>query len=312
MNVLLTGASGFIGSHVLIQLLNSGHSVTALVRNAKKVSELAILPKVQVVEADITDFKTIASIVKGHDACVHVALNYNDTSAYDMLMSDTAPSIFLASECAKAGVSHFIYTSSTAANDSIYAVSNPAVIAHTNAHVTTASKHDPHTYYGATKAATENFLFGITGSTNMRVTIIRPGYTFGNPALPGGYTQPDRRFHTIAHAAANNKDIEITKNDGTQFIWAPDLASIYCHALKNNNNKKTYFGLSQSFTSWEYVALEAIRICNSNSKIILHDLGWSSFPIMFDVSDIEKDFGLQFQSIPHISTHLSFLLAQEK
>lgn len=308
MNVLLTGGTGFIGSHVLMKLLEAGHSVTVMARNTQKVPAIHSLKNTKIIEAPITDFDAIPAIVKGHDACIHVALNYNDTSAYDMLMSDTAPSIFLANECAKAGLSHFMYTSSTAANDSVYANPNPQIIENTNAHVTTASKHDPHTYYGATKAATENFLFGITGITGMNITIIRPGYTFGNPALEGGYTQPDRRFHAIALAAKQNKDIEIVKNDGTQFIWAPDLASIYTAALTSKRNKQTYFGLSDRFTSWEYVALEAIRLCNSTSKIRIQDLGWSNTPIMFDVSDIERDFGYKFSPYPHITSHISYLL----
>jgi UDP-glucose 4-epimerase len=307
MKILLTGGTGFIGSHVLIKLIELGHSVTVLARNIEKVPAIHTLPNTTVIQAQITDFETISSVVKGHDVCVHVALNYNDTSAYHMLMSDTAPSIFLANECAKAGVSHFIYTSSTATNDSIYASANPPILNNTNAHVLTSSQHAPHTYYGATKAATENFLLSITSTTGMRVSIIRPGYTFGNPAFEGAYTQPDQRFHTIVEAAKLNKDIEIIKNDGTQFIWAPDLASIYTAVLQSNYNKKIYFGLSQNFTSWEYIALQAIHICNSTSKLIIKDLGWSNNPIMFDVSDIQRDFHLQFNALPHISTHLEYL-----
>lgn len=307
MKILLTGGTGFIGSHVLMQLLHDGHSVTVLARNAHKVPALHTLPHVQVLEIGMTDFDKIKEVIPGHDACVHIALNYNDTSAYDMLINDTAPSIYLASECAKAGVSHFIYTSSTAANDSVYGASELPTIGTTNCHVTTQCKHAPHSYYGATKAATENFLFGIAGSTKMRVTIIRPGYTFGNPALEGGYTQPDRRFHTIAEAAKTGKDIELITNDGTQFIWAGDLAKIYSAVLQSNYNLHTYFGLSNCFTSWESIAIEAIKICNSQSKIILTNLGWSDKPIMFDVSDIERDFGYSFSPYPHINHHLEYL-----
>lgn len=308
MKVILTGGTGFIGSHILMQLVNAGHSVTVFARNANKVPAIQKLPQVQVLEISMTDFDKIPEAVKGHDACIHVALNYNDTSAYEMLMSDTAASIFLASECAKAGVSHFIYTSSTAANDSVYGASNLPTIGDTNCHVTTGCKHAPHSYYGATKAATENFLFGIAGQTNMRINIIRPGYTFGNPAIEGGDTQPDRRFHSIAEAAAKEQNITLTKNDGTQFIWAGDLAKIYTAVLHSNVNKHTYFGLSNAFTSWEAVAKEAITISNSKSKIILNDLGWSDKPIMFDVSDIKKEFGYDFSPYPHINDHVKYLV----
>ena len=311
MKIVLTGGSGFIGSHVLMQLLSEGHQITMLVRNANKVPTLHTIPNITVLEIGMTDFDKIPQAIQGHDACFHVALNYNDLSAYSMLMSDTAPSIFLASECAKAGIQHFIYTSSTATNDSAYGVSDLPPVGETNCHVTKNCKHNPHTYYGATKAATENFLFGIEGSTGMRVNIIRPGYTFGNPAIEGGYTQPDRRFNDIVRNIKSNKDIELIKNDGTQFIWASDLAKIYTAVLNSNFRKNTYFGLSNSFTSWIQIAQEAIQLCNSKSKIIVKDLGWSDTPIMFDVSDIKRDFGFSFSSYPHITEHLKYLLSIE-
>lgn len=309
MKVILTGGTGFIGSHVLMQLLREGHEVTVFARNTHKVPALHTTKGVSVLEIGMTDFDKIPAAIQGHDACVHVALNYNDTSAYHMLIHDTAPSIFLASECAKAGIKHFIYTSSTAANDSVYGASNLSTIGDTNCHVTTNCKHAPHSYYGATKAATENFLFGIEGSTGMRVNIVRPGYTFGNPALIGGYTQPDQRFHQIVEAAVKGLDIELIKNDGTQFIWAEDLAKIYTAILDSNLNKQTYFGLSNSFTSWQEIAEQAIKLCDSKSTIILKDLGWSNKPIMFDVSDIKRDFGYSFAPYPHIINHLEYLIS---
>lgn len=309
MNILLTGGTGFIGSYVAMQLLSENHNVTILARNANKVPAFLTMPRVQVLEIAMTDYEKITQVLQSQkfDACVHVALNYNDKSAYDMLMSDTAASIYLASECAKYGVSHFIYTSSTAANDSVYGNPSPEVLTN-GSHVTTRCKHDPHSYYGATKAATENFLWGITGVTGMRVNVVRPGYTFGNPVIEGAYTQPDRRFHEIAKNIRQGKDIEIVQNDGTQFIWAGDLAKIYTAVLNSSFNKHTYFGLSNCFTSWLNVSLTAKQLCNSQSNIIIKDLGWSDKPIMFDVSDIERDFGYSFSPYPHIAQHVEYLL----
>lgn len=310
MKVILTGGTGFIGSYVLMQLLAEGHEVTLLARNAAKVPAFTTLDRVQVVEASMTDFDKLKQVLPNHDACIHVALNYNGASAYDMLMSDTATSIFLATEAAKAGISHFIYTSSTAANDHIYSKKNPIKIGNTNCHVTINSKQNPHSYYGATKAATENFLMGIAGETSMRVNIIRPGYTFGNPVMEGAFTQPDRRFHAIVQSIVNGEELEIIKHDGTQFIWGGDLAKIYTSLLNSNYNRHTYFGLSTEFTSWHQIAVEAKKLCNSTSSIVLKDLNWSNDPILFDVSDIEKDFKHSFLPYPHITNHLQYLIQE--
>ena len=41
MNVALTGATGFIGSHILTELLEHGHEVTALVRDDDQAERVA-------------------------------------------------------------------------------------------------------------------------------------------------------------------------------------------------------------------------------------------------------------------------------
>lgn len=305
MNILLTGGTGFIGSYVLMALVQEGHSVTVLARNKQKVPALLSTKNIDVLEIPMTDYAGMAEAVQGKDCCIHVALNYNDASAYDMLQHDTAPSVFLASEAAKAGVSHFIYTSSTAALDNIYSKPNIPT-----ERILITEKQDPQSYYGATKAATENFIMAIGSQTAMKVSIIRPGYTFGNPVIPGAFSQPDSRFRSIVQAAVRGQDIEIIKHDGTQFLWAGDLAQIYIAALHSNQHKKTYFGLSNEFTSWEYIARQAVKIAKSHSKIVLIDKNWSSRPLLFDVSDCKHDFGLEFSPEPHLTNHIEYLVAE--
>lgn len=306
MKVLLTGGTGFIGSYVLMQLVKEGHDVTVLARNAQKVPAFTSMKNVDVLEVPMTDFEGTKQALQGKDACIHVALNYNDNSGYDMLMNDTAPSVFLASEAAKAGVKHFIYTSSTAALDNIYSLPDPFVNSAAQDVISAHTKQDPQSYYGATKAAVENFLLAIGSQTDMRVNIIRPGYTFGNPVVEGAYTQPDSRFKDIVQAAVSGEKLELVKNDGTQFLWGGDIAKIYTAVLNGNMQKKVYFGLSNQFTSWEFIAREAIKQSKSSSELIITDLGWSEKPILFDVSDIKKDFGFSFSPHPHIEEHVAY------
>ena len=52
-NVVLIGASGFVGTAILNELLNRGHKVTAIVRDPTKVT--ASNPNLKVVQADVTD-----------------------------------------------------------------------------------------------------------------------------------------------------------------------------------------------------------------------------------------------------------------
>ncbi|MCQ2607241.1 MAG: NAD(P)-dependent oxidoreductase [Bacteroidales bacterium] len=306
MNVLLTGGTGFIGSHVLVDLVRAGHTVTVLARNANKVPALQQMENVSVLQISLNEFDKIPAVLQGKDAVVHIALNMVGDNAYDVLMSDTVSTVFLANEAAKAGVKKFVYTSSTASVDSVYASPNPVCIKPGAASVSIDCRHDPCSYYGATKAASEDFLFAIEGQTGMKVNIIRPGYTFGNPVVPGAYTQPDTRFQDIVYKAMKGEDIKLVKNDGTQFIWADDIAKVYTRVLESDYSKKTYFALAKQFVTWEQIARDAVSVCNSNSKIIVEDLGWSDTPLLFDVSNIKDDFCLEFSAYPHIVSHLEY------
>ncbi len=307
MNIFLTGGTGFIGSHVLAKLLQNGHKVTVLARNKNKISALHKIPNVKIVEGSIGDYRLIQKSLTGHEACIHVALFWGEPGAFNMLENDTAASVYLADTAAKAGCKQFIYTSSTAVNDYFYMIPGNEREDESKL-ILINSKQKPVTYYGATKAATENFLLAISYQTNMQVNIVRPGYTFGNPAIAGAPMQADERFKNIALNAKNGQDIEIIKNDGTQFIYAGDLAEIYIRILNSNINRRTYFGLSKDFYSWHEVAKEAVKLANSKSNIKIIDKGYDDEPVIFDVSEIKKDFGLEFSPSKQITEHLKYYL----
>ncbi|MBN2002078.1 MAG: NAD(P)-dependent oxidoreductase [Anaerolineae bacterium] len=305
MKVLLTGGTGFIGSYVALELANRDHEVTILARNAHKVPALRKIARIEIFEGSITDRKLLERLVIGQDACIHLALNYTSRVGWEVLMDDTLPTVFLASAAAQAQVKHFIYTSSTAANDSLYmggASEEEAAIKT----VTTSTKPHPATFYGATKAASENYLIAQSHDSTMRVNIIRPGYTFGNPVVPSASTQGDIRFRNIVQAARENRPIHVIKNDGTQFIWAGDLAKLYLAVLESKVNRKTYFGLSKTFVAWHAIAQEAIRQCSSKSPIEVEDKGWSDAGLYWDVSDMKKDFGLEFDPWEKIVEHITY------
>lgn len=66
-NVLLIGATGFVGSAILNELVNRGHNVTALVRNTDKLAGRA---GVEAVQADVADVDAVARLAEGKDAVI--------------------------------------------------------------------------------------------------------------------------------------------------------------------------------------------------------------------------------------------------
>ena len=67
-NVVLIGASGFVGTAILNELLNRGHKVTAIVRDLAKVT--ASNPNLKVVQADVTDTDVLIEASKGKDTVI--------------------------------------------------------------------------------------------------------------------------------------------------------------------------------------------------------------------------------------------------
>lgn len=67
-NVVLIGASGFVGNAILNELLSRGHKVTAVVRNPEKIN--VSNSNLEIVKADIADTNAMVGICKGKEAII--------------------------------------------------------------------------------------------------------------------------------------------------------------------------------------------------------------------------------------------------
>ena len=94
MKVALTGATGFVGSHVLAELEEHGHEVTALVRgdaDAEAVAARGVTPAV----VDLYDRPTVLSRLSDADGAIHTASPGDETSAnLDSAVVDAAIEAF--------------------------------------------------------------------------------------------------------------------------------------------------------------------------------------------------------------------------
>ncbi len=80
MKVALTGATGFIGSHVLTELLKHGHEVTALVRDDTQADTVAVRGATPAV-VDLYDRPAVARLLGEADGAIHTASPGDATSA---------------------------------------------------------------------------------------------------------------------------------------------------------------------------------------------------------------------------------------
>src|SRR3954447_10808926 len=94
MKVALTGATGFIGSHILSELGAHGHEVTALVRDggqAERVESRSATPVV----VDLYDQRAVVDVLREADGAIHTASPGDGTSAnLDAAVADAAIEAF--------------------------------------------------------------------------------------------------------------------------------------------------------------------------------------------------------------------------
>lgn len=118
--IAVTGATGFVGRHVVKELLSRGHTVRALVRSAAKARE--VLPKdaagLSLVIGDVLDGKAAAELVKGCDACVHligiIREVRSEGQTFERMHVDAPRAMIEA--CARAGVRRFVHMSALGAS----------------------------------------------------------------------------------------------------------------------------------------------------------------------------------------------------
>ena len=113
--ILITGASGFVGSAVLRKLIERGHEVRALVRPSSERRNLEGLP-VHIVEGDLMAPETLKPAVEGCKGVFHVAADYRlwapDPSGMFAANVDGTRAIMAAA--LEVGVERIVYTSSVA------------------------------------------------------------------------------------------------------------------------------------------------------------------------------------------------------
>ncbi|HEU5367718.1 MAG TPA: hopanoid-associated sugar epimerase [Ktedonobacterales bacterium] len=116
--VLVTGATGFIGSHVARQALNAGYEVRVLVRPAAAGQRRNPPdPRCEVCPGDLGNAASLRRPLQGCDALIHVAADYrlwapDPWAIYDTNLIGTRS---LLAEALRQGVQRVVYTSSVAA-----------------------------------------------------------------------------------------------------------------------------------------------------------------------------------------------------
>lgn len=113
--ILVTGASGFVGSAVARRLLEGGHQVRVLVRSSSSRTNLGD-PRLDIVEGDLRDAASIARAMSGISDVFHVAADYRlwARDPGEIVRTNVEGTRAVMHAALAAGVARIVYTSSVA------------------------------------------------------------------------------------------------------------------------------------------------------------------------------------------------------
>lgn len=191
MKILVTGATGKVGSRFVPRLIAKGYDVTILVRDAAKA-----LPGAKVVVGDLYDPNTLPSAVAGMDAVIHLAALFrNFTDNEGIVKTNHTGTVALAQAAIAAGVKRFVFVSTSNVYSSGYG--------HPAKEDDIVDINDPRAYSSSKIAAEQELL-----KLDLDVRVLRLGFVYGDkdphieeimPILKNWKRHPGSRMHMVHH-----------------------------------------------------------------------------------------------------------------
>ncbi|GAA1905345.1 hypothetical protein GCM10009737_02700 [Nocardioides lentus] len=108
LRILVTGATGYVGSRLVAALVGDGHHVRAASRTTSRTADFPWHDDVETVELDVADAEQVARAVEGVDAVVYLV---HAMDGDDFVRVDREHAERMAAACSRAGVGHLVYLS---------------------------------------------------------------------------------------------------------------------------------------------------------------------------------------------------------
>lgn len=238
MKILVTGATGKVGSRLVPRLIAKGYDVSILVRNAERAAALTELGAHPII-GDLFDAAALPAAVQGMDAVVHLAALFrtlNDDEG--IIKTNREGTAALATAALEAGVKRFVFTSTSNVYGKGYR--RPA------REDELVDSNDPRAY-SASKVAAEQQLLSLHRERGFDVRILRLGFVYGDkdphiaeiiPYIKRFNMHSGSRMHMVHHldvAQAVNLMLTTEGLNGETFNLADD-APITLYELAQSVN----------------------------------------------------------------------------
>jgi nucleoside-diphosphate-sugar epimerase len=260
MKVLITGAGGFVGSHVARLLINRGVEVQAIVRKSSNLWRITdILSQLQIIECDLLDFqglnKSLTTIQP--ELCIHLAwyaVPGKYLHAKENLDSLNA-SLNLASQMADIGCKKFVGIGTCFEYDFSYG------------YLSESSPIKPLTLYAASKIAACTVLEQLCRNTGMEFAWARLFYQYGP------FEDEMRLVPAVISSLLKNEVVKTTKGEQIRdFLHIEDVASAIWSIASGNLSGIVNIGSGQPITVRDIVS----QIATILDRLDLID--WGALP----------------------------------
>ena len=235
--VLVTGANGFVGSHLVEALLAQGYHVRCMVRQSSDLRYIRDLPA-EWTYADVQDAAALRQACTGVDAVCHCAALTRALDKETFLRVNAEGTAALAQACldASPGLARFLFVSSHAAAgpsqsaDDLLDESRPP---------------QPVTWYGKSKWAAEQAVHAL--GDRLPWTIVRPAAVFG---------PRDRDFFSYFELVKRGLSLRLGRDERwVSLIYVHDLVDLILLALESERAVgQTYFGCGAPHTYDQFSA----------------------------------------------------------
>jgi 2-alkyl-3-oxoalkanoate reductase len=169
MKIFVTGATGFLGKHLINRLVFDGHEVWGLARSEQGVRSLEER-QVRAVKGTLENIPEWSEALQGMDVVVHCASIielWGEWSTFYSLVTKATEDLMLAAD--RHGVGRFVYISS----ESVMQDRSPLL----GVDESVACPRKPNSYYGLSKLQAEQSILKYSGK--MTCIIVRPTFIYG-------------------------------------------------------------------------------------------------------------------------------------
>ncbi len=267
MRIVLTGASGFIGTFSARVLRDRGHEVVGLVRPTSATGHLDPVIS-RYVRADQADASAWPDLLAGADAVVHNSFDWDALRSGDLtrhLHSNVAGAVQLLHAAHRAGVSRFIYLSSVAAHHDI----SPSW----GGLVDEDHPLRPGSLYGAAKAAVEAHLWDAKFRLGMHTAALRPAAVYGVEPVRLERSHGEEQVRRLLRGErVNRRDFP----GGGKFVHVQDVAMAVCRAVERaelENVSGRAFHLADCYAKYTRFGEHAAALLGLDPSMVEPDTG---------------------------------------